>query len=154
MEQKTTEATGPQQPRPSCEIPDCESPARYRGTCSPEHHQERALRRQAALRGISLDERSSWHDEDGRVDIDAVRAGTPDLADAPAIYESLCDEVEELRATVARFHERHHPYPSADSPHAYCLNCFTGRKEPGSNFPEYVKWPCPDGEALEGGESR
>lgn len=98
MEQKTTEATGPQQPRPSCEIPDCESPARYRGTCSPEHHQERALRRQAALRGISLDERSSWHDEDGRVDIDAVRAGTPDLADAPAIYESLCDEVEQLRA--------------------------------------------------------
>jgi hypothetical protein len=40
--------------------------------------------------------------EDGRVDVDAVRAGTPDLSDAPALYESLCDEVEALRATVAR----------------------------------------------------
>jgi hypothetical protein len=91
--------------------------------------------------------------EDGRVDIDAVRAGTPDLADAPAIYESLCDEVEQLRAIVARFQERHYPYPSADSPHAYCLSCVTGRKEVGSNFPEYHPWPCPDGVALEGGVS-
>jgi hypothetical protein len=45
--------------------------------------------------------RTGWR-EDGRVDIDAVRAGTPDLADAPAVFESLCDEVEELRSVVAK----------------------------------------------------
>lgn len=38
-----------------------------------------------------------WLDRWDRVDVDAVRAGTPDLADAPAILESLCDEVERLR---------------------------------------------------------
>lgn len=43
--------------------------------------------------------RPGWR-EDGTVDIDAVRAGTPDLADAPAILESLCDEVEELRRRI------------------------------------------------------
>lgn len=96
----------------------------------------------------------AWRREDGTVDLAVARSGNYDIADRDAVTTALFDEVEELRATVARFHERHHPYPSADSPHAYCLNCFTGRKEPGSNFPEYVKWPCPDGEALEGGESR
>jgi hypothetical protein len=45
--------------------------------------------------------RQGWR-EDGRVDIDAVRAGTPDLADAAGILESLCDEVEALRVAVAR----------------------------------------------------
>jgi hypothetical protein len=44
--------------------------------------------------------RQGWR-EDGRVDIDAVRAGTPDLADAAGILESLCDEVEALRAQAA-----------------------------------------------------
>jgi hypothetical protein len=39
---------------------------------------------------------------------------------------------------------RHRAYPDASNPHAYCLNCLTGRKEPGSNFPEYHPWPCPE----------
>lgn len=43
---------------------------------------------------------------------------------------------------------RHRAYPDAANPNAYCLNCLTGEKEPGSNFPEYVKWPCPDAVAL------
>ena len=47
----------------------------------------------------AVEARQGWR-EDGRVDIDAVRAGTPDLADAAGIYESLCDEVEELRRRV------------------------------------------------------
>ena len=55
-EAKATETGAAKQPRPVCEIPDCGSPARYRGTCSPEHYQERALRRQAALRGVPHDE--------------------------------------------------------------------------------------------------
>jgi hypothetical protein len=50
--------------------------------------------------------RQGWHD-DGRVDIDAVRAGTPDLGDAPAILESLCDEVERLRKTIAKLGDMH-----------------------------------------------
>lgn len=101
---------------------------------------------------IEQSTRLGWR-KDGTVDIDAVRAGTPDLNDVAEIYETLCDEVEQLRATVARFQERHHPYPSADNPNAYCLRCFTGRTEANSNFPEYHPWPCPDGVALEGGES-
>lgn len=43
--------------------------------------------------------RQGWR-PDETVDIDAVRVGTPSLADAPAILESLCDEVEELRRRV------------------------------------------------------
>jgi hypothetical protein len=43
--------------------------------------------------------RTGWR-EDGRVDIDAVRAGTHDVNDSPAVFESLCDEVEELREIV------------------------------------------------------
>lgn len=97
--------------------------------------------------------RRGWR-EDGTVDIDAVRAGTHDVNDVPAVFESLCDEVEELRAAVARFQERHHAYPSVNNPNAYCLSCLTGRTKPGSNFPEYHPWPCPDGELLEGGASR
>jgi hypothetical protein len=38
--------------------------------------------------------------EDGRVDIDAVRTGAHDVNDTPAVFESLCDEVEQLRAEV------------------------------------------------------
>lgn len=42
---------------------------------------------------------------DERVDIDAVRSGAVDLADMPSVLESLCDEVEALRAEVASLHE-------------------------------------------------
>lgn len=45
--------------------------------------------------------RQGWR-EDGRVDIDAVRAGTPDIRDRNAIEAALCDEVEELRAAFAK----------------------------------------------------
>ncbi|GAA2159153.1 MULTISPECIES: hypothetical protein [Glycomyces] len=148
---KATEAAGSQQAvRARCEAPGCESPAIYRGTCSPEHFQERALRRRAALHGIKIGGPSE-PDKDGNADLDAFRAGAYDVVDREAVVSSLCDEVQRLRAVVARMSERHHPYPSADSPHAYCLSCFTGRKEVGSNFPEYHPWPCPDGIALEGG---
>ena len=41
--------------------------------------------------------RQGWR-EDGRVDIDVVRAGTHDVNDSAAVFESLCDEVEQLRA--------------------------------------------------------
>jgi len=47
--------------RPTCEIPGCTDRARYRGTCSPDHHRERALRRQAALRGFKLDDSGATH---------------------------------------------------------------------------------------------
>lgn len=57
-EAKATETGAAKQPRPVCEIPDCESPASYRGTCSPEHYQERALRHQAALRGFKPEDSS------------------------------------------------------------------------------------------------
>jgi hypothetical protein len=53
----------------------------------------------ATGRGETAASRPGWR-EDGRVDIDAVRAGTPYLEDMPAIYESLCDEVERLRAAL------------------------------------------------------
>jgi hypothetical protein len=38
--------------------------------------------------------------KDGTVDIDAVRAGAHDVNDSAAVFESLCDEVEELRAAA------------------------------------------------------
>lgn len=59
---------------------------------------------------------------------------------------SRSDLIEVLELLAAARH-RHRPYPNAQSPHAYCLSCHTGRKAPGSNFPEYVKWPC--GEAID-----
>ena len=65
------------------------------------------------------------------------------------------DLVEVLELLAAARH-RHRPYPNAESPHAYCLSCRTGRKAVDSSFPEYVKWPCPDAVALglaEGGAS-
>lgn len=43
--------------------------------------------------------RRGWR-EDGTVDIDAVRAGTHDVNDSAAVFDSLCDEVEEARAEV------------------------------------------------------
>ena len=46
-------------------------------------------------------QRQGWR-EDGRVDIDAVRAGAHDINDAPAVFESLCDEVEQLREQNAK----------------------------------------------------
>ena len=55
----------------------------------------------------AVEARQGWR-EDGRVDVDAVRAGTHDVNDAPAVFESLCDEVEQLRgqaATAADLHE-------------------------------------------------
>jgi hypothetical protein len=58
-----------------------------------------------AVRDLQADNpakaRPGWC-EDGRVDVAAVRAGTPDLADAPAILESLCDEVAELRSAFSK----------------------------------------------------
>ena len=48
--------------------------------------------------------RQGWR-EDGRVDIDAVRAGTHDVSDSAAVFESLCDEVEPLREQTAKMRE-------------------------------------------------
>jgi hypothetical protein len=61
---ETVSTPEPQQQRAVrlCEIPDCEQLARYRGTCSPEHYEERALRRQAALRGFTLAEPTTGGD--------------------------------------------------------------------------------------------
>lgn len=53
-------------------------------------------------------------------------------------------ERDALAELLAAARHRHRPYPNAQSPHAYCLNCLTGRKSVDSNFPEYVKWPCPE----------
>lgn len=49
---------------------------------------------------------------------------------------------------LAELKHRHRAYPDESNPHAYCLSCLTGRKEVGSNFPEYVKWPCPEAKVL------
>jgi hypothetical protein len=102
MDNKATEAERAEQPggpsRARCEAPGCESPAIYRGTCSPEHFQERALRRRAALHGIKIDGSS----EPGNADLDAFRAGAYNVVDREAVVSSLCDEVEQLRAIVAR----------------------------------------------------
>lgn len=39
-----------------------------------------------------------WRDEDGNVDLDAVRSGTVDVRHSDAILAALLDEVEERRA--------------------------------------------------------
>jgi hypothetical protein len=58
-----THATEPVAPqRPVCEIPDCQARAVFRGTCSPDHYRERALRRRAALLGIRIDSPASEED--------------------------------------------------------------------------------------------
>ncbi|KPC76926.1 hypothetical protein ADL26_04360 [Thermoactinomyces vulgaris] len=49
----------------------------------------------------AVEARQGWR-EDGRVDIDAVRAGTHDVNDSPAVLESLCDEVEQLRSAISK----------------------------------------------------
>jgi hypothetical protein len=82
------------------------------------------------------------------VNVEAVLAGAP--VDSSTV-RAMAEELQELRASDARVAELHYPYPSADSPHAYCLSCLTGRIKPGSTFPEYVKWPCATGAARMGG---
>jgi hypothetical protein len=54
----------------------------------------------------------------------------------------------EVLDILAAARNRHRAYPTAANPHAYCLSCRTGKKEPASNFPAYVKWPCPEAVAL------
>jgi hypothetical protein len=78
INQNTTQPEGTAAKRARCEIPGCQSPAIYRGSCSPEHFQERAL----------------------RTDIDGFRAGTYDAADRDAVMTALCDEVERQRAAL------------------------------------------------------
>jgi hypothetical protein len=96
INQNTTQPEGTAAKRARCEIPGCQSPAIYRGSCSPEHFQERALRRRAALHGVKVDDPSS----SDRTDIDGFRAGTYDAADRDAVMTALCDEVERQRAAL------------------------------------------------------
>ncbi|WP_205327640.1 hypothetical protein [Glycomyces sp. YM15] len=65
-------------------------------------------------------------------------------ADARQQHAEALELARELEGHLAASRYRHRAYPSADNPNAYCLSCVTGKKEPHSNFPEYVKWPCPD----------
>jgi hypothetical protein len=64
--------------------------------------------------------------------------------DARQQHAEALAHVGELEGHLAASRYRHRAYPSADNPNAYCLSCVTGKKEAHSNFPEYVKWPCPD----------
>lgn len=90
-------------------------------------------------------------------EVDAIRAvvaaeekgqraywGTDDVLNLLAWGDSLQERLDTAEGQLATSRHRHRPYPNAESPHAYCLSCLTGKKETGSNFPEYVKWPCPD----------
>lgn len=65
-------------------------------------------------------------------------------ADARQQHTEALALAGELEGYLAASRHRHRAYPSVDNPNAYCLSCVTGKKEVGSNFPEYVKWPCPD----------
>jgi DNA-binding transcriptional MerR regulator len=92
--------------RDRCEITGCESPAIYRGTCSPDHHREMQLRRRAKLLGITIDEVRESIDrpviEDGRVNLKVARSGRYDVAQRDAVMAALLDEVEHLRSALAQ----------------------------------------------------
>jgi hypothetical protein len=57
---------------------------------------------------------------------------------------AVLDGLDSDGAYLAAARHRHRAYPSPESSNAYCLSCVTGEKEVGSNFSEYVKWPCPE----------
>lgn len=102
-EAKATETGAAKQPRPVCEIPDCESPARYRGTCSPEHYQERALHRQAAVRGVSHDRPRQVQEAAvaGGIHVEEVRAFLAEIVEALDVPDSATlDDWEKARRLV------------------------------------------------------
>lgn len=83
MESKATEAATASQEavasRPACEVPGCEARAVFRGTCSPDHFRERALRRRAALLGIQIDSQ----------DLNATRTAVADAERDSALAQGL-----------------------------------------------------------------
>jgi hypothetical protein len=99
MKQKTTDTT---KGRQECAREGCTTaPFFGENFCSVLHRRQHELLYGWDSEPEESDEQeapaSGWR-EDGRVDIDAVRAGTHDVNDSAAVLESLCDEVEELRA--------------------------------------------------------
>jgi hypothetical protein len=82
------------------------------------------------------------------------RADAVLMANARDDLAHLLGLVGDLQGQLDKARHRHRAYPDAANPNAYCLSCLTGKKKVGSNFPEYVKWPCPDAIALGlGGEA-
>lgn len=53
----------------------------------------------------SAEVRQDWRDEDGNVDLDAVRSGMVDIRHQDAIWSALLDEVERLRPSVELLRE-------------------------------------------------
>jgi len=69
------------------------------------------------------------------------------VADAESLLAEnarLQERLDTAEGRLAASRHRHRAYPDAESPHAYCLSCRTGKKETNSSFPEYMAWPCPD----------